>query len=75
MEREEGQEREDTRFSYTVEEACKNTGLARTRMYAAIGDGSLHTFKVGRRRMVSSRALHQFVDMLERAGSAQAVNE
>ena len=59
------------RLSFTIEEACANTGLARTRMFGAIAEGTLVTFKVGRRRMVTARALGEFIDRLERIGTSR----
>jgi len=56
----------DNRIAYTVEGACETTSLTRTRIYRAIADGSLKTFKAGRRRMVSARALQDFINQLER---------
>ncbi|GAA0715292.1 helix-turn-helix domain-containing protein [Dokdonella soli] len=53
------------RLAYTIEGACEATGLTRTRIYCAIADGSLKTFKAGRRRMVSAKALEAFIAALE----------
>jgi hypothetical protein len=41
--------------------------MARTRIYRAIADLSLRTFLAGRRRMVSARALEEFITKLEKA--------
>lgn len=56
-------------LSYTVDEAVKATSFARTRIYAAIQSGELRTFKAGRRRMVSAKALQAFIDKLERSAA------
>lgn len=56
---------QNQKVSYTVEEAVAATGLARSRLYQAIGDGSLRTFRTGRRRMVSRKALEEFIAHLE----------
>ncbi|MEN1927610.1 helix-turn-helix domain-containing protein [Luteimonas sp. MJ250] len=53
-------------LSYTVDGAVRATGLTRTRLYAAIGEGSLRSFKDGRRRMISAKALEEFITKLER---------
>ncbi len=45
------------RLTCTVDEACSATGLGRTKLYELIGDGSLTTTTIGRRRLV-------FVDSL-----------
>lgn len=60
------------RLSYTVDEACEVTGFCRTRIYQAITDGTLTTFKAGRRRMVSVKALEQFIERLERESVRKA---
>ena len=57
---------QNQRVSFTVDEAARSTGLTRTRLYAAIGAGQLTTFKAGRRRMVSRKALEAYVANLER---------
>lgn len=53
------------RMAYTVEQMCELLNMTRTRIYRAIADGSLKTFKAGRRRMVSAHALREFVSALE----------
>lgn len=60
------------RLSYTVDEACAVTGLNRNAIYRAITLGQISTFKVGRRRMVSTRALREFIEAREREASAGA---
>jgi len=39
-------------ISTTVDDACRVTGLGRTKIYELIGDGRLKTVTVGRRRLV-----------------------
>ena len=53
-------------LSYTVDQACQAVGLPRTSLYSAMRDGKLRTFKAGRRRMVSRKALEDFIAALER---------
>jgi excisionase family DNA binding protein len=60
------------RLSYTIEGACDTTGMHRTGIYRAITDGSLKTFKAGRRRMVSAAALKEFITALERKSQGKA---
>ena len=55
-----------TKLSYTVEEAVDATGFARRRIYNLIADRSLRTFKTGKRRMISARALNDLIARLER---------
>lgn len=57
------------RLSYTVDEACAVTGLNRNALYRAIALGQLNTFKVGRRRMVSARALREYIQVKEKETS------
>jgi excisionase family DNA binding protein len=62
----------EPRLAFTVEAACETTGLARSRIYRAIAAGSLKTFKAGRRRMVSAKALEAFITTLERQCEGRA---
>ena len=39
-------------ISTTVDEACRITGLGRTKIYELIGEGKLRTKTIGRRRLV-----------------------
>lgn len=57
-------------LAYTVEQALEIVPVSRTRLYAAIGTGELRTFKDGRRRLVSAKALEDFVAVLEKRASA-----
>lgn len=60
------------RLSYTVDGACEVTGMNRNQFYKAITAGELTTFKVGRRRMVSAKALEDFINKLEQEGARKA---
>lgn len=60
------------RLSYNVEEACAVTGLNRNALYRAIAANAIKTFKVGKRRMVSARALREFIESLEKEASSGA---
>ncbi|MDR7136174.1 excisionase family DNA binding protein [Lysobacter niastensis] len=60
------------KISFTVEEAALATGMNRSRLYQAIGKHQLKTFKAGRRRMVSRKALEEFIAKLERESSKGA---
>ena len=62
----------NNQLAYTVDNACDTTGLTRSRFYKAISDGSLVTFKAGRRRMVSARALEDFIRKLEAESQGKA---
>ena len=54
------------RLSYGVDDALAVTGLNRNAFYRAISTNQIATFKVGKRRMVSARALQDFIDRKER---------
>ncbi|WCE03160.1 helix-turn-helix domain-containing protein [Pseudoxanthomonas sp. JBR18] len=60
------QQNEPLKMSYTVDQALSVTGLNRNAFYAAISRGELVTFKIGRRRMVSVRALQEFIERKEK---------
>ncbi|KOO84180.1 helix-turn-helix domain-containing protein [Stenotrophomonas maltophilia] len=60
------------RLSYTTDEACAVTGLNRNAFYAAISKNQIRTFKVGRRRMVSARALREFIEAREKESNSGA---
>lgn len=60
------------KLSYTVEGASAETGFSRSRIYQAIQSGDLATFMVGRRRMVSRKALEAYVAKLERESAGRA---
>lgn len=62
----------EQRVSFTMDEAVGATGLSRSRLYKAISDGSLRTIKAGRRRMVSRKALEEYVANLERESAGRA---
>lgn len=58
------------KLSYTIEEAVSATSLSRSRLYQAIAHKELKTFKAGRRRMVSRKALEDFIGEMEKQGKA-----
>jgi len=51
---------------YTIAEAEAATGFPHSRLYELIRNGGLVTFKVGRRRMISARAVNDLIVRLER---------
>lgn len=59
-------------LSYTIPDAIAATGMNRTRLYGAIAAGELQSFKDGRRRMISARALEAFIAKLERESAGRA---
>ena len=44
-------------LAHTIADACRASGLSRTKLYELIGDGHLATTTVGRRRLVVVRSL------------------
>jgi excisionase family DNA binding protein len=50
------------RISCTIAEACKATGIGRTRLYEEISAGRIETAKVGRRTLVRVRSLVKLLD-------------
>jgi excisionase family DNA binding protein len=49
------------RLTCTIAEACKATGLGRTKLYELIGGGYLDTITIGRRRLVRVTSLLSLV--------------
>ena len=60
------------KISYTMEGAADAAGFTRTFLFTASANGSLATFKCGRRRMVSRRALEAFIQKLEKESAPKA---
>jgi len=54
------------RRAFSIEETISVTGFPRNRVYALIAEGKLRTFKHGRRRYVSAKALDECIAGLER---------
>ncbi|MBG3850078.1 helix-turn-helix domain-containing protein [Xanthomonas hortorum pv. carotae] len=61
------------KLSYTVEQAIAATGMSRSAFYKAISKAGLVTFKLGKRRMVSARALQQFIEAQESEASRRSL--
>ena len=62
--------REDStyeRLAVSVEEAAAMLGLGRTTIYVALGDGSLRSLKVGKRRLIRVEALKAWMAAHEAA--------
>ena len=49
------------RLTWTIPEACKATGLGRTKLYELIGGGYLDTITIGRRRLARVTSLLSLV--------------
>jgi hypothetical protein len=50
------------RLACTVDDACSAIGLGRTKLYQLIGEGSVETTSIGRRRLVLVRSLVALID-------------
>lgn len=55
----------EQRLTCTIAEACVATGLGRTKLYELIGDASIKTRTIGRRRLVSVPSLRSFFEPKE----------
>ncbi len=56
-------------LAVSIAEAVRMVGLGRTSLYAAIAAGKLKTRKSGRRTLVETAALRQFLETLPSSGS------
>jgi excisionase family DNA binding protein len=60
------------KLAYGIEQAADVLGISRSRAYQAIATGELQTYKDGRRRMVSAKALEAYVAKKERESQGRA---
>lgn len=49
-------------LTYSVADACRVTSIKRTRMYELIGDGTIASVVIGRRRLVKAESLRKLVE-------------
>jgi len=61
-----------TQLAYGIEQAAELIGKSRSAMFVAVAGGEIQSYKDGRRRMVSARALAEYVARKEREGRAAA---
>lgn len=54
----------EQKISFTIEQAVKATGIGRTAIFAAIKSGRLVARKNGRRTLIASNDLQQFISNL-----------
>lgn len=59
-------------IAISIADAVRMSGLGRTSLYAAIAAGKLRTKKSGRRTLVETQALRQFIERLPESGSQLA---
>jgi hypothetical protein len=60
------------RLAYRIEEGFSIVGLTRTAGYRAIAAGELKTYKAGRRRFVTHRALLEYTERKQRESAKAA---
>jgi hypothetical protein len=58
-----------TPYAVSIADAVKIVGLGRTSLYAAIAAGKIKTRKSGRRTLVETSALRQFIEGLPEMAS------
>jgi hypothetical protein len=61
-----------TKVAYPVTEGFDLIGLTRTAGYAAIASGELKTYKAGRRRFVTHKALVDYTERKQRESAKAA---
>ena len=59
------------RIAYPVDEGFEVVGISRDRGYRAIKAGELKTYMEGRRRMVTHKALTEYVSLRERQSAGK----
>jgi excisionase family DNA binding protein len=60
------------RIAVSPSEAARLAGIGRTRLYEAIGSGSLRSLKIGKRRLITVEALREWLGRLEQEGRNDA---
>ena len=50
------------RVSCTITEACAASGLGRSSVYKALGDGRLQSLKIGKRRLIGVASLLKWLE-------------
>ena len=54
------------RISYGIGDAMELVGITRTALYQLISSGEIASIKVGKRRLITRRALEQFITRKEK---------
>jgi len=55
------------KLAYSIPEAASHLGISRSRLYLLLQGGSLKTFTIGKRRLVSHDSLAAFIKSREAA--------
>jgi excisionase family DNA binding protein len=58
----------------TVAEFCRLSGLGRTKVYQLVGDGSLDSFNVGKRRLIVLDSYRRLIERRVAASAAPALS-
>lgn len=67
MQAQEAKQSDVTPVVYTVDEAARALRISRSVIFELIRSDQLHTVKLGRRRLVPVKALHEFVEAIQAA--------
>jgi excisionase family DNA binding protein len=62
----------EERLTVTIKDACRRSGLSRTRIYEAIGSGELQAIKCGRRTLIKFQDLEGWIDSWPLAARAKS---
>ncbi len=54
-------------FALTIPDAARASGLGRTKLYGLIGSGEIQARKCGKRTLVMTGSLHDYLDKLPAA--------
>jgi len=52
-------------YLLSIPEACKRLGIGHWAIYQQIQNRNLKTVKIGKRRLVSTRSLNEFIESME----------
>lgn len=52
-------------LALSIQETCEKTGLGTTKIYSLINSGKIKAKKIGKRTVVLSKDLEEFLDNLE----------
>ncbi len=63
-------ERESSDRMLTVADACDRLQVSKWTLYRLIGTGKLASVKIGRRRLISQRAMDRFMSQLDEEAEA-----
>ncbi|MBB5343168.1 excisionase family DNA-binding protein [Tunturibacter empetritectus] len=56
------------RITISVDEAMSATGIGKTMLYELLGDGSLRSIKLGKKRLIIVESLHELIASMESYG-------